>query len=106
MIDNTPPIQNASGDFSGNGATDAWDITYLARSIAGISGYETLSSGDVSGDGSVDVLDVDSFVLALVDPGAFASQYPDGNFENADVNADGFVNGNTSPVCNVGGFVG
>ena len=56
---------NGTGDFSGNGATDAWDITYLARSIAGISGYETLSSGDVSDDGKVDAWDITYLARAI-----------------------------------------
>ena len=65
IINNTPPIQNASGDYSGDGTTDSWDITYLARSIIGIPGYETLSSGDVSGDGVVDAWDCTYLARAI-----------------------------------------
>jgi len=54
---NLTAITKATGDFSGDGTTDAWDITYLARSIAGIPGYEVLSSDDISGDGVVDIWD-------------------------------------------------
>ena len=53
------------GDFSDDGITDAWDITYLARHIAGIPGYEALSSGDVSGDGAVDVWDCTYLARAI-----------------------------------------
>ena len=63
------------------------DVSGLVRELLGFV------RGDVNRDGTVDVLDVDAFVLALVDPGAFAGAYPDGDFENADVNADGSVNG-------------
>ena len=60
-------IKNAmgSGDFSGDGTTDSWDITYLARSITGIPGYDTLSSGDVSGDGVVDAWDCTYLARAI-----------------------------------------
>ena len=58
-------VSPASGDFSGDGTTDAWDITYLARSIAGIPDYETLSSGDVSGDGVVDAWDCTYLARAI-----------------------------------------
>jgi hypothetical protein len=53
------------GDFSGDGITDAWDITYLARSIAGIPGYETLYSDDISGDGVVDIWDCTYLARAI-----------------------------------------
>jgi len=55
----------ASGDFSGDGTTDSWDITYLARSIAGIPGYETLYSDDISGDGVVDIWDCTYLARAI-----------------------------------------
>ncbi len=32
--------------------------------------------GDMNGDGAVNVFDIDPFVLALVDPAAYAAQYP------------------------------
>lgn len=55
--------------------------------------------GDLNGDGLVNNFDVDPFVLALVDPPAYAAQYPalsgaflgdvneDGAFDNSDVDA-------------------
>ncbi|MCK4676567.1 MAG: putative Ig domain-containing protein [Bacteroidales bacterium] len=55
----------SDGDFSGDGTTDSWDITYLARSITGIPGYEPLSSGDVSGDGVVDAWDCTYLARAI-----------------------------------------
>jgi len=54
-----------NGDFSGDGTTNAWDITYLARSIAGILGYEVLSSDDISGDGVVDIWDCTYLARAI-----------------------------------------
>ena len=58
-------IRYPPGDFSGDGGVDAWDITYLARSITGIPGYDTLSSGDVSGDGVVDAWDCTYLARAI-----------------------------------------
>ena len=65
QISNGTFVIGINGDFSGNYITDAWDITYLARHIVGIVGYETLSSGDISGDGVVDVWDVTYLARAI-----------------------------------------
>ena len=54
-----------TGDFSGDSTTDAWDITYLARHIAGIFGYEILHSGDISGDSAVDAWDITYLARAI-----------------------------------------
>ena len=61
----TITVPSRLGDFSGDGTTDAWDITYLARHIAGILGYETLYSDDISGDGVVDVWDCTYLARAI-----------------------------------------
>ena len=53
------------GDFSGDGTTDSWDITYLARSLVLIPGYDTQSNGDVSGDGVTDVWDCTYLARAI-----------------------------------------
>ncbi|MBN2447918.1 MAG: hypothetical protein JXO22_14395, partial [Phycisphaerae bacterium] len=44
--------------------------------------------GDTNCDGGVDVFDIDSFVLALTNPGAYATTYPDCDIMNADCNED------------------
>lgn len=50
--------------------------------------------GDMNGDGRIDGFDVDPFVLALIDPAAFAVQYPDVDPVAAgDLNQDGELNG-------------
>lgn len=65
QLSNGTFVIGINGDFSGDSTTDAWDITYLARSIAGIPGYETLSSGDISGDGVVDMWDITYLARAI-----------------------------------------
>ncbi|MCG3128095.1 MAG: hypothetical protein CHACPFDD_02970 [Phycisphaerae bacterium] len=49
--------------------------------------------GDMNCDLVVDGFDVDGFVLALTDPAAYNSTYPDCDIQNGDTNGDGSVNG-------------
>ncbi len=54
--------------------------------------------GDTNCDGLVDNGDIDAFVLALLDPAAYAGAFPDCNILNADINQDGNVdNGDIDP---------
>ena len=53
--------------------------------------YEYVT-GDLNCDGLVNSFDIDPFVLALSDPGEYASAYPDCNWMLADANGDGVVN--------------
>jgi hypothetical protein len=48
--------------------------------------------GDMNCDGEVNNFDIDPFVLALTNPGEYASQYPGCNPLNGDVNGDGVLN--------------
>jgi len=51
-------IDNLYGDVNGDGTVDAFDALYLARHLAGWSGYEQISmAADVNGDGIVDAFD-------------------------------------------------
>jgi len=52
--------------------------------------YFTL--GDLNCDGRFNTLDIEPFVLALVNPAAYAAAYPDCAAGNADLNGDGRVN--------------
>jgi 6-phosphogluconolactonase (cycloisomerase 2 family) len=47
--------------------------------------------GDLNCDGAVDTADIDGFVLALVDPAAYAAAFPACNYLLADCNGDGAV---------------
>ncbi|MGE3180804.1 MAG: dockerin type I repeat-containing protein [Phycisphaerae bacterium] len=47
------------------------------------------AAGDMNCDGEVNSGDVSAFVLALIDPTSFASEFQDCAFSNADVNGDG-----------------
>ncbi|MBN2448395.1 MAG: hypothetical protein JXO22_16830 [Phycisphaerae bacterium] len=51
------------------------EITYLAL-------------GDTNCDGSADVFDIDAFVMAIIDPAAYAAAYPDCNVMTVDTNCD------------------
>ena len=50
---------STTGDVTGDGAVNVGDVTYLARYLAGWTGYETtVECADVTGDGEVNVGDV------------------------------------------------
>jgi hypothetical protein len=48
--------------------------------------------GDLNCDGLVNPFDIDPFVLALVDPSAYAAAFPDCDWLRADCDRDGLVN--------------
>ena len=48
--------------------------------------------GDLNCDGLVNAFDIDPFVLALVDPDAYAAEHPYCDHMLADINGDGVVN--------------
>lgn len=50
------------------------------------------SRGDLNCDAAIDVLDINPFVLALLDPGAYAAAYPECDAALADINQDGAAN--------------
>jgi hypothetical protein len=52
---------------------------------------ETLPTGDVNCDGALDAFDIEPFILALVDPNGYATQYPDCEILLADMNGDGEI---------------
>ena len=47
--------------------------------------------GDLNCDGTVDFGDINPFVLALTNPGVYATTYPDCDILNGDINGDGSV---------------
>jgi hypothetical protein len=49
--------------------------------------------GDTNCDGAVNTFDIEAFVLALIDPMAYAQQFPNCDLRNADINDDGAING-------------
>ncbi len=56
--------------------------------------------GDLNCDGFTTLSDIGPFVLALIDPPAYLTQFPACRLDNADINGDGFVT-----VGDIGGFV-
>ena len=48
--------------------------------------------GDANCDGFVNNFDIDAFVLALTNPAAYASAFPNCPIGNADLNGDGLIN--------------
>jgi hypothetical protein len=56
--------------------------------------------GDLNCDGAIDTADIDAFVMALVNPGGYATTYPECDLMLADTNGDGSVD-----TADIDGFV-
>jgi hypothetical protein len=69
------------------------DSIFAYSNIATLTVNGTVLLGDMNCDGVVNVLDVDPFALALVDPAAYAAQYPACDPMRAEINGDGTVDG-------------
>src|SRR5213078_3350087 len=52
------------------------------------------NAGDLNCDGVVNAADVPAFVLAVLDPAAYAAQYPGCSVARGDMNGSGTVDGN------------
>jgi hypothetical protein len=61
--------------------------------VLNASGGQAACPGDMNCDGTIDGYDVDPFVLALVNPTAYAAQLPYCSATLADINGDGSING-------------
>ena len=67
-------------------------ITVDEGGAAGPIGLYCAGLGDMNCDGQYSNFDVDAFNLAIMDPAAYAAEYPDCDVNLADVNNDGEVN--------------
>ncbi len=94
-------ITETSFDITGRIAGDYYYCVRGANPEHGLGDYSALRvthveivalPGDLNCDGAVDFGDINPFVLALADPTAYASTFPDCDILNADINADGGVN--------------
>jgi hypothetical protein len=96
----TSPCLDAGSNPDANGASDLDGYPRIAdgnedgSAVVEIGAYEYHSYwyGDLNCDDVVGPLDVDPFVLALIDPAAYAAAYPDCDIRSADCNSDGVVN--------------
>ncbi len=52
---------------------------------------QTWVAGDLNCDGWVNADDIDPFLLALANPAAWRTRYPDCHLLNADINGDGLA---------------
>jgi hypothetical protein len=88
-------LDDCERDCNGNGVPDDCDIASGFSADVNGNGIpdECDVPGDLNCDGLVNGYDIDPFVLALTDPAAYASDYPDCYAMNADLNHDGEVNG-------------
>jgi hypothetical protein len=65
-------ISGLNGDFSGNGRVNSWDITYLAKHLAGSVGFENIYSYEVSGNGKLNTWDITYLAKALAGQPGFS----------------------------------
>ena len=81
-------------DCNGNGHPDDCDIAGGTSLDVNGDGFpdECERPGDMNCDGVVDETDIDPFVLALVNPAAYAAAQPDCRPMNADIDGDGLAN--------------
>ena len=84
----TPGVQSHRFDLYSN----TWDCqppsnccedSYISLEIT------YLPLGDTNCDGTADIFDIDAFVMAILNPTAYASAYPGCNLMTADTNCDG-----------------
>jgi len=67
----------------------AWKLSYLPTGVRlSVVNPATINRGDTNCDGAIDTADIDAFVLALVNPAAYAQAYPHCDFMSADCNGD------------------
>lgn len=88
---NTGQIRRITYDCNGNGAADDEDIAFGASEDVdgnGIPDECDAVAGDMNCDGTVDMLDVAPFVLALIDPAQYDTEFPSCHVMIADTNND------------------
>lgn len=77
-----PDYRAAEGELDIDGDPRIWN----ARIDMGADEFRPL--GDLNCDGAIDALDIEPFLLALFDPDAYESRYPDCEITLADLNRD------------------
>ena len=81
-------------DCNGNGVGDEDEIASGGATDLNGNGIpdDCEGLGDLNCDDAADLFDIEPFALALVDPAAYESAYPDCERDRADINGDGGVN--------------
>ncbi|MBN2445716.1 MAG: hypothetical protein JXO22_03270 [Phycisphaerae bacterium] len=66
-----------------------WKVEYLSTGLKLSVVEQAYELGDTNCDGVSDVFDIDSFIMAIIDPGQYAIAYPDCDVMLADCDQDG-----------------
>jgi hypothetical protein len=74
----------------GGGAGELWNAKMMSWPFSALPSLFTV--GDLNCDGAVNFDDINPFVLAVSDPGAYETEFPDCDVNLADCNDDGAVN--------------
>lgn len=83
----------AALSLSNEGIYDVVATNELGSATSSQAGVFLLNPGDLNCDDAIDLLDLSAFILALIDPVAFAQAYPLCGLQPADTNGDGQING-------------
>lgn len=78
VVDSADIAAHTSADTNNNGVPDECEVLPIP--------------GDMNCDGTLNNFDIDPFVLALLDPSAYALAYPGCDLSQGDVNDDGALN--------------
>ncbi|MEW6199714.1 MAG: M14 family zinc carboxypeptidase [Planctomycetota bacterium] len=87
------PAGNYNIKFSATGyVSKTVPVTIVANTatVVDVGLSKPFLVGDINCDGNVDFGDINPFVLALTNPAAYVTLYPNCPFENRDINGDGF----------------
>jgi hypothetical protein len=89
----SPAYAPSPGEVDLDGQRRVWDGNgdERARVDMGVDEFGSFAYGDLNCDGAVNNFDITPFMLALNDPGAYATQYPACDVMNADASGDGRV---------------
>lgn len=105
-ITSTTPGENLGfdavglGDVNGDCAPDLLCSAASGNTVYLIAGTPQPIPADMNCDCSANAADVQAFVLALTDPAGYAATYPACPAAQADLNADGTINGDDiGPFC-------
>ncbi len=92
-IDAGDPDSIVAGQQDLDGRLRPWDGDGDGVTRIDMGAYERGGPlyGDLNCDGAINAFDIDPFVLALVDPAAYAAQYPGCPVQLADLDGDGRV---------------
>jgi hypothetical protein len=93
LVPGSPCIDAGDPSYAAPGLTDmdGEARVWAGRVDMGADEFGSMRFGDMNCDGQIDAFDVEPFILALLDPNAYAMMHPGCEVQLADLNGDGAV---------------